>query len=79
VLGKGNVLRVPVTQGGEETVLLALIDEVTTGATGAECHLSVGRGGMWVPAALLLGAIERAEITVDPGIPPAATVAHLPY
>jgi hypothetical protein len=79
VLGKGNVLRVPITQDGQDEVLLMMVDEVMTGKDGTECHISGGQGGVWIPEELLFGAIERDEITVDPGLPPTARDLHLPY
>lgn len=74
MLGKGNVLRVPITQDGQGETLTLIVDEVVTGRGGAQCHLSGGQGGLWIPEALLTWAIAQAEIAIDPGL--AAPPAH---
>jgi hypothetical protein len=75
MLGKGNILRVPITHDGEDKLLTLVVDEVD----GPECHLSGSQGGVWIPAALLCSAIAQAEIAVDPGMPATAREISLPY
>ena len=79
MLGKGTVLRVPVTQDGQDEILMLVVDEVMTGNDGPECHLSGRQGGIWVPQALLCSAIAGAEITIDPGLPVTPRDLSLPY
>jgi hypothetical protein len=79
MLGKGNVVRVPITHDGQDAVLRLVVDEVMTGKDGPECHLSGSQGGVWIPAALLWSAIAQAEISIDPGLPVTARELGLPY
>ena len=79
MLGKGNVLRVPVTRDGRDELLTVVIDEVAPGKDGTECHLSAGQAGIWVPQALLCSAIAEAAIAIDPGLPSATREVSLPH
>jgi hypothetical protein len=79
MLGKGNILRVPITQDGQDKLLTLVVDGVMAGKNGPECHLSGSQGGVWIPAALLCSAIAQSEIAVDPGLPVTAREIGLPY
>jgi hypothetical protein len=74
MLREGHVLRVPVTQDGQDEVLTVLVDRVD----GSECHISGDHGGFWVPEALLFEALARAEIAIDPGQLTPTMDAHAP-
>ena len=67
MLRQGHVLRIPVTQDGQDEVMRVVLDQVVPGKGGARCHLSGGHGGFWIDAAILQWAIAQAEISIDPG------------
>jgi hypothetical protein len=69
MLGTGHVLRVPVTQDGQGETLTVVVDQVVPRRGGAQCHVSGGHGGLWIPESLLQWAIARSEIAIDPGLP----------
>jgi hypothetical protein len=67
MLRPGHVLRVPVTQDGQDEVLKVVLDQVVPGKGGTQCHLSGEYGGFWIAASVLQWAIAQAEISIDPG------------
>ena len=72
MLREGDILRLPNTQDGQDEVVTEVVDRVIEARGGAQCHLSGGHGGLWVPASILQWAIAQAEVSIDPRSLPGA-------
>lgn len=73
-LREGHILRVPITQGGQDEVLTVVVDRVVEARCGAQCHLSSQHRAFWLPSSVVRWAIARAEAHLDGGAH--ASAAH---